>query len=352
MAQIQKQFEEFHEAIKLKRFVENATLREKRNIIRGKLTERLPAVFEDHEEECPEFDFRDQGSYEMGTGIKPLEGGEFDIDQGIYFKVPIQTYQDPVVLKQRVYEALDGHTRRVEIRRPCVTVFYQLNDEPVYHVDLAVYSDGTQNPDGKARIAKGKENSTASYRVWEVSNPQALTETIFDRFQGSDRDQFRRIVRYLKRWKDENFPSDGHAAPLGIGLTIAVYDHLQPSYSDQFSGIPDDLSALCALIPAIIGSFGPVWDSETQSWKRRLSVCLPVEPWSDLFEQMTDNQMLELETKLKTLNEALQNASRDVDPIAACEALNRVFGSDFPVPLKESTGKWYPPAISSSSNSA
>lgn len=352
MAQIQKQFDEFHETIKLKRFVENEILREKRNILRTKLAERLPTVFEEHGETCPGFDFQDQGSYQMGTGIKPLPGGEFDIDQGIYFEVPIDAYPDPVVLKQRVYEALDGHTRKVEIRRPCVTVFYQLNNEPVYHVDLAVYSSRTQNSDGKPRIAKGKENSTSAYRVWEVSDPEAITTAIFDRFQGNDRGQFRRIVRYLKRWKDENFSGDGHEAPLGIGLTIAAYDHLQPSYSDPFSGISDDLSALCTLIPAIINSFRQMWDGQTQSWTRRLSVCLPVEPWNDLFEQMTDKQMVELETKLKILHGALDAASSEVDPVTACEALSRVFGSDFPIPLKESTGKWYPPAIASSSNSA
>lgn len=288
----------------------------------------------------------------MGTGIKPLPGGEFDIDQGIYFEVPIDAYPDPVVLKQRVYEALDGHTRKVEIRRPCVTVFYQLYNEPAYHVDLAVYSSRTQNLDGKPRIAKGKENSAPAYRVWEVSDPEAITTAIFDRFQGNDRGQFRRVVRYLKRWKDKNFSHDGHGAPLGIGLTIAVYEHLQPSYSDPFGGIPDDLSALCTLVPAIINSFRPVWDSQTHSWTRRLSVNLPVEPWNDLFEQMTDKQMAELEEKLELLHSALDAARGDVDPVTACETLSRVYGSDFPIPTKESTGKWYPPAIASSSNSA
>jgi len=37
MADIQKQFEDFHNNIKLKRFGENATLREKRDIIINKI---------------------------------------------------------------------------------------------------------------------------------------------------------------------------------------------------------------------------------------------------------------------------------------------------------------------------
>ena len=59
-------------------------LREKRDIIRTKLVKRLPINFEDAGEECPSYNFRNQGSYEMGTGTKPLIG-DYDIDQGLYF---------------------------------------------------------------------------------------------------------------------------------------------------------------------------------------------------------------------------------------------------------------------------
>lgn len=355
MANVQGQFEGFHEAIKLKRFEENQTLRDKRDIIRKKLRENLPGVFEGHGEERREFSFRDQGSYEMGTGIKPLDG-DYDIDQGLYFEVGTDEYADPVVLKQRVHEALDGHTDDVRIRRPCVTVFYHRDSERIYHVDIAVYSAGSQNADGKARLAKGRENSAEEYRVWEVSDPQALTDAIFDRFKGNDRDQFRRAVRYLKRWRGENFSEGGNASPLGIGLTVAAYDHLRPTYTDVFAGKADDLGALRALVRAILDRFTDrftsAWDNDEQKLVRRLSVTLPVEPRSDLFAQMTNRQMGEIEDKLEALLEALDAADRAVDPVAACETLQGVFGSDFPVPKREETGKRHGPAIVSSSSSA
>src|SRR5215217_9617722 len=120
MAKVQTQFNGFNSAIKLRRFEENETLREKRDIIKKKLEEKLPGVFEEHGEACPKFWFLDQGSYRMGTGIKPLDG-DFDIDQGLYFAVSTEAYPDPVVLKQWVHEALDGHTKDVRIRRSCVT---------------------------------------------------------------------------------------------------------------------------------------------------------------------------------------------------------------------------------------
>ena len=351
MANVQAQFEAFHGEIKLRRFSENQILREKRDIIREKLRERLPGVFRAHGEVSPAFCFRDQGSYEIGTGTKPLDE-DYDIDQGIYFLVSTSDYPDPVVLKERVFEALDGHTHDVRIRRPCVTVFYSLNNEAIYHVDLAVYSDGSMNADDKDRLAKGRQNSDEEYRVWEVSDPQGLADAIFARFEGNDRKQFRRVVRYLKRWKDENFPGEGHAAPLGISLTVAVYEHLQPSYSDKVAGLADDGAALRALLDAVTDGFTWAWDNDERKLVRRLAIQLPVEPWNDLFEQMTVKQMEALEDKLKGLRDALAAAAEEVDPVEACKVLRSVFGESFPVPKAEETAKRHAPAIVSSSSSA
>jgi hypothetical protein len=351
MANTQKYLEDFDSAIALGRFEENATLRQKRDIIREKLEARLRDVFEEHGEECPEFYFRDQGSYDLGTGVKPVDG-DFDIDQGLYFGASTDMWPDPVTPKMRVHEALDGHTKEVRIRRPCVTVFYQQDGEPIYHVDIAVYSDGAENADGKHRLAMGKENSAEELRIWEASDPQALKDKTTGRFEGNDREQFRRIVRYLKRWKDVNFPPDGNAAPLGIGLTILAHDELQPRYADTVSGTPDDLGALRHLAQAILNRFGVTWDEDEATWIRRLVVKLLVEPWNDLFERMTGKQMEQVEQELGVLLEALNSATDEVDPVEACKRLSKVFGKDFPVPRMEDTGKRHAPAIVSSSNSA
>lgn len=350
MANVQRQFDQFNAAIKLKRFDENATLREKRDIICEKLRKRLPDVFAKYAEICPRFFFLDQGSYKFGTGIQPRDGN-LDIDQGIYFEVATDAYPDPVVLKKRVHEALDGHTDAVRIRRPCVTVFYHRDGEPIYHVDLAVYSAATANADGKSRLAKGRVHSGEEHRIWEVSNPQGLVDKIETRFKGGDAKQFRRVVRYLKRWKDENFAGDGHVAPLGIGLTVATYDDLEVTYADEAAGKPDDLRALHTLVGKILARFALTPDA-TGKLGRRLVVKLPVEPWNDLFAQMTNAQMEELEAKAKTLRSALATAIAEVDPHEACKGLRAVFGADFPIPEQEETAKKHAPAIVSSGNSA
>lgn len=353
MAKVQKQFGEFHEAIKLRRFKENKELREKRDIIRDKLDERLPEVFEEHDETCPVFSFRDLGSYSMGTGIKPPVDGDFDIDQGIYFEVPTSDYEDPVLLKKRVHEALDGHTKSVQIRRPCVTVQYQKDEEPLYHVDLAVYADQDNNG-GEDQLAMGKAHSAEEHRVWRQSGTRDLKDTILSRFAvGGDRDQFRRDVRYLKRWKDHKFPTSGNGAPIGIGLTVATYNDLAPTYSDSIAGTPDDLGSLRSLVRVMLSRFSAQWDADEQRWVRRLVVTSPVAPYDDLFARMTNKQMEIFEARLQTLLEALDFAAEEVDPVEACKRLRKEFGPDFPVPEQEETAKAYSaPAIASSSHGA
>lgn len=352
MANIQSQFEHFNDVIRLGRFEENAILREKRDIIRDKLKVNLPGVFEKYGETCPKFDFLDQGSYQMGTGTKPLDG-DYDIDQGIYFFVSTAEYPDPVKLKERVHEALFGHTKDVQLRRSCVTVFYQCDGEPVYHVDLAIYSDKSCNPDGKSRHAKGKSNSDPENRVWEVSDPQLLSETIFSKVPDKeDRKQFRRIIRYWKRWKAINFTDGGASAPNGIGLTLLTYYHFQPRYADVFANKYNDLWAMRELVETVQANFQLVYDEKEQKYVERLIVRLPIEPWNDVFDRMTAKQMGEFKEKLITLKDALIYAEGVSDTVAACERLQGVFGQDFPVPKREETASSHPQAVASSGNSA
>lgn len=353
MAKVQSQFNSFNEAIELKRFEENATLREKRDIIRRTLEDKLPAIFETNEETCPSFSFLDQGSYRMGTGIKPLDS-DFDIDQGMYFVTGTDTFPDPVLLKKRVYQALKDHTKDVRIRTSCVTVFYQRDEEAIYHVDIAIYVDGSAESDGKSRLAKGRESSIDENRFWELSDPQALADSILNWYSSeNDRAQFRRIVRYMKRWRDENFKSGGNSVPVGIGLTVAVLKELTPTYSDPFTGTPDDLSALRTLVKSILSRFSPHWNAEEGIFYHRIVVELPIEPWNDLFANMTDRQMITFKENLESLRDSLDFAATAVAPEDACTRLRSQFGSDFPIPDPVDTArKHISPAIVSSSESA
>jgi len=342
MATLQNQFYLYHNAIKLRRFKEEAILIEKRDIIRKKLKENLPAIFAKYGEENLVPEFCDQGSYEMGTGIKPLNG-DYDIDQGVYFptsKVKGAYANDPVLLKERILEALNGHTKEVLIRRPCVTVFYQQDGERVFHVDLAIYSNGDNNPDGLDYLAMGKRTSGDDYREWQRSNPTVLKDTIFKRFDNDEiaRKQFRRIIRYMKRWKDLNFSSDGNNAPRGIGLTISAHEGFGAKYTDLITYKPDDLTALRGLVDYMLNNFvsSTKYENGQLITVRRLTAYLPVEPHTDIYSRMSDSQMQGFEDKLKNFKVALENAASEVDIVETCKILadSKVLGDCFPVPTK------------------
>ena len=112
MVNVQSEFLTFHDKIKLSE--ENQELRNKRDILLNKLRKNIS-------DKAASFTTFNQGSYAMGTGIKP-DDGDFDIDVGLKFDIDHDDYSDPVQVKQWVKDALDGHTKSVKIRRSCVTV--------------------------------------------------------------------------------------------------------------------------------------------------------------------------------------------------------------------------------------
>jgi hypothetical protein len=350
MADVQSQMIKFHEAIKLKRFNENEILRDKREIILKRLDSGLKKL---DINPTPKYEVVDQGSYAMDTGVKPLNG-DYDIDIGISFKISKDDYPDPLEPKKWVHDSLVGHTKKVEIHRPCVTVYYQISGEPAYHVDLAVYSDKDNNPDGKIYLAKGKEHSHKENKIWEESNYPSLIDLMKNHFQDSeDAKQFRRTIRYLKRWKDLKFQSEGNAAPIGIGITIAAYKWFTPNkINNSFDNTTkyNDLEALKQFIEKVLSSFQSVYIEGI--WASRLVVILPVAPSNDIFKKMTNSQMLVFKENLQSLFNSIEKAQQEVDPKEACALLNKQFGSDFSIPTEKETAQKRSPAIVSSSASA
>lgn len=344
MANVHKHFTAFHDTIKLDD--ENEILRSKRDIILGKLKKNIST-------DAKSYETFNQGSYAMSTGVKPIDG-EYDIDVGIKFKMS-KDEAEPLISKNWIFKALDGHTKSVKIKTPCITVTYQEKGEPSYHVDLAVYA--IENTDGKWYLAKGKPGSLPENKKWEVSGPMELINVIRDHFSNlDDRTQFRRVIRYLKRWRDVKFPQSGYSKPTGIALTCAANEWLNPSKTliditaNKYQY--DDLKCLINLVSAIINNFTLVWDEDESKFKYRLSIKLPVAPSCDLCEKMTNKQMGNLKDKLETLLVALQFAVDEVDPVEACKKIQIEFGDDFPVPSPETTAERKSIAITTTSSSA
>lgn len=337
MPAVQKQFEEFHSAICFDEDDEKATMREKRDTIIKALKDNLG-------KDVPSFANFNQGSYSMHTGVVPLDGN-FDIDVGLIFDCDQNSYPDPVVLKKKVRDATNTNFRTVLIRRPCVTVNYISGGKTDYHVDLAVY---TRDANGKLYLAKGKENSAEEHRIWEVSDPKGLTKLVCTAFEDSEKlAQYRRCIRYLKRWRDWQF--SGAGAPLSIALTVAALKWFQPNFGT--SGKPVDLLAMLDWVKAMLNNFTYEFHQDDGS-HLRLMVMLPVEPYNDLMAKRTAAQMKELKERLETLRDALQKAYDEELPEDACKVLKKHFGDDFKVPEKADTAKAVAPAVISPGTSA
>lgn len=349
MAKVQKQFKQFAENIRLGTYDENQTLRDKRDIIVDKLRTGLKKNFADKGKEPPKFESFNQGSYAMNTGIKPVKG-DYDIDVGIRFFVS-KVKHTPLEVKQWVYDALEDHTSQVEIRRNCVTVYYIKDGEVEYHVDLAVYAAGEDGTE-PLHLAKGKANSNEEFKFWEEADPQGLIEKIKGVYTDDDAKQYRRSIRALKRWKQEQFNTGGNGAPVGIGLTLAAYYWFQVSKVANWQNAVeyDDRAALQNLVRSMLNNFSSVYHQG--EFASRLVVKVPVKPDTDVFVKMTNTQMNTFKANLEALEQALIDADNEPDTRAACLILRKQFGEDFPVPPEEETAKQQSRSVVGSSSSA
>ena len=305
---LQKEFEDFHEKIKLGTYDENETLRQKRDLLIDELKDKLKYEKVPGIDKKLTFSKLDQGSYAMNTGVKP-KGDDFDIDVGAIFDITNDEYESHK-LKKLVYDKLNSHhNRTVEYNRPCVTVKYSDG----YHVDLAVYSKN----DDDIHIAWGKENSKE--KIWYKSEPKKLTKWVADVSTDENKSkQFRRCVRFLKKWKEKHFSSSGNNAPVSIGLTIQARNHF----------VYDENSYLDALIH-IVGQMKNDFVLSNGKWT--IDVRLAVKPYKNVYYKMSEIQQDNFYKKVDALLEALNDARDEESINEACKTLRKVFGDEFPL---------------------
>ncbi|MGE7713242.1 nucleotidyltransferase domain-containing protein [Priestia megaterium] len=346
MANLQEYFRKFHNSIKLD-YDDNKELRDKRDELIEFLKDNMP------EESCS-FKTFNQGSYAMFTGVKALDGGDYDIDIALLFNLSKEDYSNPITVKKWVYDSFCKEYDDVEMKKPCVTVKFESEgeNERDYHVDLAVFS--SENQDGQTYLARGQLHSAPENRCWEHSDPEKLVSDIKGFPSDSqDREQFRRIVRFMKRWKDIKFKGQVNR-PSGIGLTVAGLTHFQAQYTQDFftnTRKYSDLDALEIFVQSMLNSFIPVLNSEGE-WEDRLRVCLPTPPNNDIYSKMTGNQMMGFKDKLQCLLNKVQEAKLETDPVIACELMVEEFGDDFPIPTVSNTAQKRGPSIIIDNSSA
>ncbi|EJG1189531.1 nucleotidyltransferase [Vibrio parahaemolyticus] len=284
-----------------------------------------------------------QGSFAVNTAINSLDG-DFDIDRAIVIDAD-KAPEDPIAPKNIIKEILDKRNfKDPRIKKPCVTADYKSIN---LHIDYTVYKKETSLLGNDTYyLAVGKNGSSTEHKEWSEADQKGLIEwidSVDDFFWGATakRKQLKRLIRYIKRWRDVNFNSEEvRKKVFSIGLTIMVKEQYCPnSFSAE---VDDDLQALKNTVDAILDAdyISAPWGTSDY----RVSVRLPKVPKRDIFQHKVkgghaDGSDLtvgaQLRNKLLKLQEELKKALDETDERKQCEVLNKVFGDDFEVPKEE-----------------
>lgn len=288
MANMNELFLTFDEKIKLTTAKSNS-LKTSRNSLR----KDIKSWFEDNDKSKPSFCW--QGSFAMKTTINPTGENDYDMDDGVYlngYSSDQDTWPATSTAHRWIKEATDDRTEQDSIdKNTCVRVVYANN----YHIDLPIYI----MKDEVAFLAHKSKG-------WTESDPKAFKDWFLNKVS-SNGEQLRRIVRYLKAWKDYK------SLPLkGIELTILACENI-----DCFENRDD--KALKNTITNIVSKL-----EDKYTCKK------PVIPNEDLFEEHSETKQNEIISAFKSLKKALEEAIAERDEKKASEKLILFFGSRFP----------------------
>lgn len=282
-----------------------------------------------------------QGSFATNTAIRNKEG-DYDIDRSIFIDAD-EAPKDPVEPKELILKVLkDRNFQKPKVKKPCVTADYLSSN---LHIDFTIY---TEDSGSNHKLAIGKLGSEDKHKEWAASAPKELISWInaTDSYGDSPTvaiKQFKRLVRFMKRWRDVTFSEDVKKKVFSIGITVMLKERYSPEYLTD--GIGDDLLALKKVVDAMLASNYLKSANENQY---RLCVPLPRIPYRDIFQHKVKpfnnlepgsdlNVGTQFRNKLLDLQGKLGLALETTDEIEQCTILNKVFGDDFVIPEKEST---------------
>lgn len=316
---IQTQFDKFHNKIKLGR--EDPAYK--------KVRERDDSITKDVKAAFKEAGYAVtgdfiQGSLATATAVVPLSG-DYDIDRGLVIDASAAP-DNPVEPKLNALTVLeDRGFKNATIKKPCVTADYASDN---VHIDFPIYKkSGNQH-----YLAVGKKNSDENNRSWSNADPRGLIDWVNDssmhwELASDKKNQFQRLVRHIKRWRDYKFSQAVAEKIYSIGLTVMAKEQFKPSFSIE--GTRQDLLALRDTVDAILsgGYFTYAGDD-----KYRVSVNLPKEPWRDVFHGSSLDTGTQLRNKMTTLKDKLAEAAELDDVVKQAIILQELFGDDFEVP--------------------
>jgi hypothetical protein len=291
MANCSNLFLEFDTNVKLTE-ARKESLRTSRNDVRKKIKAYLEELHIPYD-----FSFKGHGSYKMNTIVNPLDGN-YDMDDGIYFKVEKEPDETVQTFHDWIFEAVDGHTNdKPTDRNPCITVRFADG----HHLDLVIFYQKANEHPRLAHKSKG----------WIESDPDEFYNWVNARADGGG--QLKRLVRYMKAWSDYRKGD----MPSGLILTILCSDNV--CHSER-----DDQSFLDTLI-------------KIRSVLKMSFVCYrPTTPtYQNLFEDYSLTRQTYFLGALDSIIGSGEQAVNEPNQKDACPKWKKHFGDRFPCHLAE-----------------
>ncbi|GAB6393801.1 MAG: hypothetical protein MdMp024_0113 [Bacteroidales bacterium] len=307
MANNHSQFIAFNGTIAITKAAKD-TLKSNRETLR----EKIRKYFRDNRSNEIKPSFRSQGSFVMKTTVNPISKWSeedkkylyrYDIDDGVYFIGKEEDQKSIDTYHSWIYDAVKDHTSKGAIdKTTCVRVLYADG----HHIDLPIYFK-IKRDDTIPQLAHKSKG-------WIDSDPKAF----FDWFneKAKDKEQLRRIVKYLKAWRDyRNTQNSSVQMPSGFILTILATNNI--SYNDR-----DDV-ALKETLNKIQQSIDPNNGGIFECFR-------PTTPTDeDLFQNYSDTKrdyfLSQLDNFVKSANEAVAGNN----PQKTCEQWQKHFGDRF-----------------------
>lgn len=287
--------------------------KESLKISRNNLREHLKKEF--LEKKRPPIKFQMQGSFVMKTTVNPLNG-DYDIDDGLYFKPQLGMRPTPETVHQWVADSAATYLTvdpPVDKKR-CVRVPFKAG----YHIDIPIYDLVNENNDDdpKPYLAVKGEG-------WVFSDPRKLTRWFNDEVgKHNNNGQLRRVVRYLKAWADFENQSSRPKIPCGLILTILAAKEFQDDYKDN------DDEAFANTVSVI---------------RERLlgndSIPNPVDEEEDLIDRISEAQFGNFLERLRVLVESADTAIDYQSKEEAAKEWRKRLGDRFPVYEDEDSTK-------------
>lgn len=338
MATLQDEFYAFYDEIK---FNANSDILEKKEKLKNDFKDNFPKKFKDKYDKnfyIKDIRMIDQGSYKIGTTIDH-DLSAYDIDIATILTLDIEEYKSAINIKELAKSSLKSTNREPKIKNPCVSVNYTKKGEEKFHLDFPVYA----KTDDDVYISWGKSDSTSE---WKPSDPEALNDYFLENLTldsdddniNKQRQQKKRIIRYLKWWKAEAYQnsSNDNEIPPSVGLTILVCKNYKIG---KILNEYNDLKSLYLTVDKIFNNYFYTEKYNGTETKKIKPWKLPVKPKSDTLFKLNNSQSSidKLYNRFKKLRDNLEKAYEENNELKAAEILaNNIFGEKFPLPEEDS----------------